>query len=34
VYAVDIEADLRVVFIVDGDTILSLDIGTHAIYKP
>jgi mRNA-degrading endonuclease YafQ of YafQ-DinJ toxin-antitoxin module len=34
VYAVDIEADLRAVFIMDGDMILSLDIGTHAIYKP
>ena len=33
VYAVEVEADLRVVFILDGDTLTSLDIGTHAIYK-
>ena len=33
VYAVEIEADLRAVFIVDGDIIQTLDIGTHAIYR-
>ena len=33
VYAVEVEADLRVVFTLDGDTLTSLDIGTHAIYK-
>ena len=34
VYAVEIEADLRAVFIVDGDTVQTLDVGTHAIYCP
>jgi hypothetical protein len=33
VYAVVIEADLRAVFSLHGDTITSLDIGTHDIYK-
>ncbi|MSU62720.1 MAG: hypothetical protein EXS31_10040 [Pedosphaera sp.] len=34
VYAVEIEADLRAVFILDGETVMTLDIGSHAIYKP
>jgi hypothetical protein len=33
IYAIDIEADLRSVFYVEGDLIVSLDIGDHAIYK-
>ena len=33
VYAVRIEGDLRLTFYLDGDTVVSLTIGTHAIYK-
>lgn len=33
IYAVCIEGDLRAVFYVDGDTVWSVDIGTHAIYR-
>jgi hypothetical protein len=33
VYAVWLEADLRVVFMIIGDVVWSLDIGTHDIYK-
>jgi hypothetical protein len=33
IYAVRIEGDLRSTFYVDGDTVVSLTIGTHAIYK-
>lgn len=29
VYGVDIESDLRTFFFVEGDTVVSLDIGTH-----
>lgn len=32
VYGVVIEGDLRVVFLIDGQTVVSLDIGTHAVY--
>jgi len=32
-YAVVIEGDLRSTFYLDGDTVVSLTIGTHAIYK-
>jgi hypothetical protein len=34
VYAVEIEADLRVVFYMDKDVTRTIDIGTHDIYKP
>ena len=34
VWAAEIEADLRAVFIVEGNIITTLDIGSHAIYKP
>ncbi len=34
VYSVVIDGDLRVVFILDGDVVTTLDIGTHDIYKP
>jgi mRNA-degrading endonuclease YafQ of YafQ-DinJ toxin-antitoxin module len=34
VWAVEVEGDLRVVFTLEGNTVLTLDIGTHAIYKP
>jgi mRNA-degrading endonuclease YafQ of YafQ-DinJ toxin-antitoxin module len=33
IYAVRIEDDLRSIFYVDGENIVSLDIGTHAIYR-
>ena len=33
VHAVVIEGDLRVVFYVEADTIVSFNIGTHAIYS-
>lgn len=33
VYSVVIEADLRVVFMIRGDTIFTLDLGTHDIYR-
>ncbi|MGF1449156.1 MAG: type II toxin-antitoxin system YafQ family toxin [Opitutales bacterium] len=33
VYSVRIEGDLRAVFIVEGPAIVTLDIGTHAIYR-
>lgn len=34
VYAVAIEADLRVIFYLDGDMVRTVDIGTHDLYKP
>ena len=34
VYAVEVERDLRVVFYIEGETVFTLDIGTHAIYRP
>lgn len=33
IYAVWVEADLRAVFYLEGDVVMSLDIGTHAIYR-
>ena len=33
IYAVDIETDLRVVFYLEGDQVITVDIGTHDIYK-
>jgi mRNA-degrading endonuclease RelE of RelBE toxin-antitoxin system len=33
VYAVEIEADLRTVFYLEGDTVISFNIGTHDIYN-
>lgn len=33
IHAVEIEADLRVVFYVDGDLVVSVDIGSHEIYS-
>jgi hypothetical protein len=34
IYAVCIEGDLRAAFYVEGDTVWSVDVGTHAIYRP
>jgi hypothetical protein len=33
VRAVEIEGDLRAVFVIDGDLVTTIDIGSHAIYK-
>ncbi len=33
IYAVEIEANLRAVFYTDGDLIVTLDIGSHEIYR-
>jgi hypothetical protein len=33
IYAVDIEGDLRATFYLQADTVWSVDIGTHDIYK-
>jgi len=33
IYAVEIEGDLRVVFYIEGDCVITVDIGTHDIYK-
>ena len=33
IYAVEIEGDLRSTFCLDGETVVSLIIGTHDIYK-
>ena len=33
VHAVVVEADLRVIFVVEEETVLTLDVGTHEIYR-
>jgi len=33
IYSVWVEDDLRVVFYVSGDTVFTVDIGTHEIYS-
>jgi hypothetical protein len=33
IYAVEIEGDLRSTFYLEGETVVSLTIGTHVIYK-
>ncbi|MDA1278266.1 MAG: hypothetical protein O2960_30080 [Verrucomicrobia bacterium] len=33
VYAVNVEDDLRVVFIIEADAVWSLEVGTHDLYK-
>ena len=33
IHALTIETDLRAVFFVEGDTVFTVDIGTHAIYR-
>lgn len=33
IYAIEIEANLRAVFFIDGNMIVTLDIGTHDVYK-
>ncbi len=34
VYGIEVERDLRVIFYLEGDTVFSLDIGTHDVYRP
>ena len=34
IHAICIQGDLRGVFYVEGDTVWSVDVGTHAIYRP
>ena len=33
IYAADIEGDLRAVFYVEGDVVITVDIGSHGIYR-
>jgi mRNA-degrading endonuclease YafQ of YafQ-DinJ toxin-antitoxin module len=33
IYAAEIEADLRAVFYVEGDTVVTVDIGSHDLYR-
>jgi mRNA-degrading endonuclease YafQ of YafQ-DinJ toxin-antitoxin module len=33
IYAVEIEGDLRAVFFIENDLVVTVDIGTHEIYK-
>ena len=33
IYAAEIEADLRVVFYVEGNTVVTVDIGSHDLYR-
>ena len=33
IYAAEIEADLRVVFYIEGDVVTTVDIGSHALYR-
>lgn len=33
IYTVEIKSDLRLLFYLDGDTVVSLIIGTHEIYQ-
>jgi hypothetical protein len=33
IYAAEIESDLRVVFYVEGDVVVTVDIGPHSIYR-
>jgi mRNA-degrading endonuclease YafQ of YafQ-DinJ toxin-antitoxin module len=33
IYAVEVEADLRVVFFIHGTEVITVDIGSHDIYK-
>ena len=33
IYSAEIAADLRAVFYVDGDLVVTVDIGSHSIYR-
>jgi len=34
VYSVEIEADLRAVFYLEGDIVRTVDVGSHDVYRP
>jgi len=33
IHAVEVEADLRVVFYIENDVVVTVDIGSHDIYR-
>lgn len=33
IYSAEIEADLRAVFYVEGDLVVTVDVGSHSIYR-
>ena len=33
IYAAEIESDLRAVFYIEGDLVITVDIGSHKIYR-
>ena len=33
IYAAEIEADLRIVFYIEGNTVVTVDIGSHDVYR-
>jgi mRNA-degrading endonuclease YafQ of YafQ-DinJ toxin-antitoxin module len=33
IYSAEVEADLRAVFYVEGDLVVTVDIGSHSIYR-
>ena len=33
IYSVVVEGNLRVIFRIDGDTVTTLDVGTHDLYR-
>src|SRR5438477_7481395 len=33
IYAAEIETDLRVVFYIEGTTVVTVEIGSHAVYR-
>ena len=33
IYAAEIEADLRALFFIEGDTVWTVDVGTHDLYR-
>jgi hypothetical protein len=33
IYAVEVEGDLRAVFFIEGDLVVTVDIGPHDVYK-
>jgi mRNA-degrading endonuclease YafQ of YafQ-DinJ toxin-antitoxin module len=33
IYAAEIEADLRATFYIEGDTVVTVDIGSHDLYR-
>jgi len=33
IYAAEIEADLRVVFYIEGDIVVTVDVGSHDLYR-